>query len=391
MELDRDNIKKIRGLILFTLLLLVGLWKYEIVISVLRFVLNILFPFILGGAIAFVLNVPMHFLEKKIFGSKKAKKSKMLQKVARPCSLIITILLVLSIIGIVIFVVVPQLGETVIQLGGSIQEFAVKAQKWGEELFRNNKEITDWVTDLQFDWQKIIQGGIDFFRSGAGSVLNSTFAAAKSIISGLTTFLIAFIFGCYVLLQKEKLSLQIQKVTLAFLPTKKVGWLMEVCSLTYKTFSNFITGQCVEAVILGLMFFIAMTILGFPYAMLIGVLIAFTALIPIFGAFVGCFIGAFLILVESPIQALGFVLLFLALQQIEGNVIYPRVVGSSVGLPSIWVLAAVSIGGNLMGVAGMLLFIPIISVVYALFRRNVYQRLKEKNIELISPKEELEE
>lgn len=155
---------------------------------------------------------------------------------------------------------------------------------------------------------------------------------------------------------------------------------LEVASLSYKTFSSFVTGQCLEAVILGTMFFIVMSILRFPYALLVGVVIAFTALIPIFGAFIGCVIGTFLMLVSNPMQAVAFVILFLVLQQIEGNLIYPHVVGGSVGLPSIWVLVAVTVGGSLMGVVGMLIFIPLSSVVYALFREVVYKRLKERGI-----------
>ena len=164
----------------------------------------------------------------------------------------------------------------------------------------------------------------------------------------------------------------------AFMPAKRVERVIYICSLSYHTFSNFITGQCIEAVILGTMFFVTMSIFRFPYALLVGVLIAFTALIPIFGAFIGCIVGALLILMVDPMRALMFILLFLVLQQIEGNLIYPHVVGSSVGLPSIWVLMAVTLGGNLLGVAGMLIFIPLMSVLYSLFREWVNRRLSRK-------------
>lgn len=158
--------------------------------------------------------------------------------------------------------------------------------------------------------------------------------------------------------------------------------MVAICSLSHRVFSSFITGQCVEAVILGCLFFLAMSIMRMPYALLVGCLIAVTALIPIVGAFIGCGVGAFLLLMVSPLQALIFVIMFLVLQQLEGNLIYPHVVGSSVGLPSIWVLAAVSVGGSLMGVAGMLLFIPLVSVLYTLFREFVYRRLKEKGLKV---------
>ena len=191
-----------------------------------------------------------------------------------------------------------------------------------------------------------------------------------------------FVFAIYVLLQKQKLNVQSRKVLFAFVRKGRAEAILEVFSLTYSTFSSFLTGQCVEAVILGSMFVIAMTILKLPYALLVGIVIAFTALIPIFGAFIGCGIGTLLIFIDEPMKALIFVILFLVLQQIEGNFIYPKVVGNSVGLPSMWVLAAVSIGSSLMGIVGMLIFIPIVSVIYALFREVVYLKLQQKKIKV---------
>lgn len=384
MELNQENIRKIKEIILFTAVIIVCLWKYETVLDILFFVLNILTPFILGGAIAFVLNVPMNFVQRHLFDEERIKKSKVLQKMARPVSMILVLIAVFGIVAIVMFILIPQLGETFANLGRSIQAFIPQIQEWAARLFNDNKEIMDTVNNLEFDWNKIMDTGINFFKNGAGSVVNSTITAAKSIVSGLTTFFIAFVFAIYILLQKEKLGVQAKKVLFAFVRRGRAEATVEVLSLTYNTFSSFLTGQCVEAVILGSMFAVSMTILKLPYALLVGVLIAFTALIPIFGAFVGCGVGAFLIFMVDPMKALIFVVLFLVLQQIEGNLIYPHVVGNSVGLPSIWVLAAVSIGGSLMGVVGMLIFIPIVSVVYALFREIVYLKLKKNQI---NPKE----
>lgn len=384
MELNQENIRKIKEIILFTAVIIVCLWKYETVLDILFFVLNILTPFILGGAIAFVLNVPMNFVQRHLFDEERIKKSKVLQKMARPVSMILVLIAVFGIVAIVMFILIPQLGETFANLGRSIQAFIPQIQEWASRLFNDNKEIMDMVNNLEFDWNKIMDTGINFFKNGAGSVVDSTITAAKSIVSGLTTFFIAFVFAIYILLQKEKLGVQAKKVLFAFVRRGRAEATVEVLSLTYNTFSSFLTGQCVEAVILGSMFAVSMTILKLPYALLVGVLIAFTALIPIFGAFVGCGVGAFLIFMVDPMKALIFVVLFLVLQQIEGNLIYPHVVGNSVGLPSIWVLAAVSIGGSLMGVVGMLIFIPIVSVVYALFREIVYLKLKKNQID---PKE----
>ena len=384
MELNRDTIRKIRGLIVFTALVIVCLWTHEMVFDILGFVFGILFPFILGGAIAFVLNVPMSFIERHLFPEERREKSKGMKKLARPVSMLVVLFAVIAVVGLVMFVVLPQLASTFAGLGKSIQAFIPQVQEWADQLFHNNDEIMNWVNSLEFDWNEIMNAGIDFFRNGAGSVLNSTLTAARSIVSGLTTFFISFVFAVYILLQKEKLSVQAKKVLFAFARKGRAEATLEVLSLTYNTFSSFLTGQCVEAVILGSMFVVTMTILKLPYALLVGILIAFTALIPIFGAFIGCGVGAFLIFMVDPVKALIFIVMFLVLQQIEGNLIYPHVVGSSVGLPSIWVLAAVTLGGNLLGIVGMLIFIPLVSVVYALFREIVYLKLKQRKI---SPEE----
>ncbi|MCI9025805.1 MAG: AI-2E family transporter [Dorea sp.] len=384
MELSRETVSKIRGLIVFTALTTACLWKYDVVVGALGFVFHIIFPFILGGAIAFVLNVPMNFIERHLFSESRVKGRSYMRKMARPVSMLLVIFGVIGVVGIVMFVLIPQLGTTFANLGSSIQEFIPKVQGWAEEMFHNNRKVMEWVDNLEFDWNKIMETGINFFRNGAGSVLDSTITAAKSIVSGITTFFIAFVFAIYILLQKEKLSLQAKKVLFAFTRKGRAEAALEVLSLTYNTFSSFLTGQCVEAVILGSMFVVAMALFQLPYALLVGIVIAFTALIPIFGAFVGCAVGVFMIFIEDPFKALVFVVLFLVLQQIEGNLIYPHVVGNSVGLPSIWVLAAVSVGGSLMGVVGMLIFIPVVSVIYALFREVVYLKLRQREID---PKE----
>ena len=379
MNFDKDSIRKLRELILFTIVILIALWNYALIFEWIRFGFGIVFPFLLGGAIAFVLNVPMSFLEEKIFGNRHLKEKKVAKRIARPVSLVLTIAIVIGVVVLVMFVVIPELTTTIISLGRTISDFVPEAQRFLEKLFTDNSEIQAWLNGLNLNVGNLVNQAVAFFQNGAGNMLNSTVSAIGSIVSGVATFVIAFVFACYVLLQKGKLRVQVIKVMYAFLSEKRVEWCLEVCSLTAKSFSSFLTGQCVEALILGCMFFVVMTIIRMPYALLVGVLIAFTALIPIFGAFIGCVVGAFLILMVDPVKALIFVIVFLVLQQIEGNLIYPKVVGSSVGLPSIWVLAAVTIGGNLMGIVGMLIFIPIVSVVYTLFRASVYKRLKHKH------------
>lgn len=379
MDLNKETIKKLQGLILFTALVVVILVNYKSVFQVLKVGFNIIFPFILGAVLAFIINAPMQFFERHLFKNEKMKNKKAVQKIARPASLLIALLAIIAVIMIVIFVVVPELGKTFASLGKTISEFIPVLQDQINHLFKNENFITEWVDNL--DLQKMINTSVNFLKSGVGNVLNSTYTIVASVVNGLTTFFISFVFACYIVLQKEKLEVQIKKVFYAFFKEKTVKKILDVCSLAYHTFLNFLTGQCVEAVILGTMFFITMSIFRFPYALLVGVLIAFTALIPIFGAFIGCAVGAFLLLMVNPVRAVAFVIMFLILQQVEGNFIYPHVVGNSVGLPSIWVLVAVSLGGSLMGVAGMLIFIPATSVVYKLFRDYVYKRLRDKKID----------
>ena len=383
MDLNKKSMKKIRELIVFTAILVVALWKFDTVLEVAKNIWGILFPFVLGGAIAFVINVPMSFLEKKIFGKTKDG-NKVGKKLARPISLLLTIILAVGVIALVMFGVIPQLTRTMGSLMISIANFVPQMQNWIREFSHNNQEIMKLVNQVQFNQDQAIKWGISILGSGAGNMMNTTMSAVGSIVSGFATFFIAFSFACYILFQKEKLHVQIRKVFFAFISKQKAEVFLKICSLTYQTFANFLTGQCVEAVILGSMFVVTLSILKMPYALLIGTLIAFTALIPIFGAFIGCAVGCFLIFMVSPKQAILFIIVFLILQQIEGNLIYPHVVGGSVGLPSIWVLAAVTIGGNLMGIVGMLIFIPLVSVLYTIFREFVYLRLKEKNIKQVT-------
>lgn len=376
MDLNKKNMKSIMLLIVFAVLFYVGVQRIEHLAAGVSFIVGIVFPFILGAAMAFILNVPMSFLERTLFANAKGKG----KKAGRPLCLVLAILIVIAIISIVMLVVIPEVVNTFSGISANIETALPKLQKWAMDTFRDNREIEQWIQSLEFNWDKLIDTAISFLKNGAGNVLNSTVSVARTLINSVMNFFIAFVFACYILLQKEKLSLQVKKVLYAFAPEIVAEKVLEVASLSYRTFSSFVTGQCMEAVILGTMFFVSMSILRFPYALLVGVLIAFTALIPVFGAFIGCVLGTFLILVESPMQALGFLILFLVLQQVEGNLIYPHVVGGSVGLPSIWVLVAVTVGGSLMGVVGMLIFIPLSSVIYTLFREMVYKRLKERGI-----------
>lgn len=368
MNLDRDTINKIRWLVVFTVAVAVAGMNYQKILGILVLLLGMAGPFLTGGAMAFILNVPMRNIERRL-PIKRVKWK-------RPAALVLTILAVLVVLLTVSVVVVPELFRTFQILQKSVPLFFEQVEAELTQLFSDNPSILAWLGTIQFDWSEFGQEMVDFLKNGAGSVLSTTFSAAASIVSGVTSFFIGFVFAVYILLQKEVLARQADKVLRAYLPESLRERIVGIAALTERTFSSFLTGQCLEAVILGTMFFVTLLILRLPYALLIGVLIAFTALVPLFGAFIGCGVGIFLMLMVSPVDALLFTAVFFILQQIEGNLIYPHVVGNSVGLPSIWVLVAVTLGGSAMGIVGMLVFIPLCSVLYALFRESVNARLK---------------
>lgn len=385
MNLDKKTVRSIMGIIVFTLALIVLCFKISSVLDVVQSVLALLSPFLLGAAMAFIINVLMSFLEEKIFLNKYLRENKLAGRFRRPVSLFLAILIIIGLIFVVIFIVVPELGNAVTKLSYDIQRAVPEFQSWLEELLARYPQALEAVEpylSAEPDWDAMFQSAVDFLMNGGTNILGDTVTAATqvagTIVSSVSSFVISFIFACYILVQKEKLGRQCKRVLDAFLPDRVEHKILEVGSMCYRIFSKFIAGQCLEACILGTMFFVVLSVGKFSYALLISVVIAFFSLIPIFGAFIGCVVGAFLILTESPVRALVFVIIFLIVQQIEGNLIYPRVVGGSIGLPAIWVLAAVSLGGSLMGIAGMLIFIPLTSVFYALLRQEVRKRLSKR-------------
>ena len=379
MKEESTGIKKIVLVIFFAVVLYTISQNISNILNILTTILNIFLPFLLGCAIAFILNIPMNMIERNIIKINVVKTNKRLYKIIRPVSLIISIFFVIAILYIALSIVLPDLINMLVDLGDSIEKAIPEVKVWLMELFENNKSFIKFIESAEIDIKSIMNGGLIFFKSGALTLLSSS----VSIVGVVVNFIISIIFACYILLQREALARQFKKVLYAFLSKEKAEYVLYIGRLSYKTFSNFINGQCIDAIILGIMFFITMSVLKLPYALLIGVLISVTALIPIVGAFIGCIIGAFLIFVQSPMQAIIFIALFLVLQQIEGNLIYPKVVGNSVGLPSIWVLLSITVGGGLMGVIGMLISVPLISVVYNLFKEWINNKLKEKEIEVL--------
>ncbi len=397
MQLDKETMKKVVGIVSFAVLLNWGLKNAEFVGKLLKLGIGLILPFLIGGILAFIINVPMRFLENKLFetpyrkrmkGSKNAAKAlstlPVWYRMKRPLSLVLSILLVVGIVFVGMFLIVPEIANSIQMVVSSAKQFPEQLHRWSQQLIDWMPQVAVWLEELQLnldiDWQQTLMNVVSFLQNGAGNVLNTTFNVAASIFSGIVTGFLAMIFSFYLLLNKEKLGSQFKQILYACIREDHADYLVRVGQMVNRTFSNFLSGQCIEAVILGSLFFVTMSIFRFPYALMISVLISFTALIPVFGAFIGCFVGAFLILLVDPLRAFWFVILFLLLQQFEGNIIYPKVVGNSVGLPAMWVLVAVTLGGSTMGVLGMLVYIPLFSVLYSLTRESVHHKLKQKEI-----------
>ncbi len=432
MELNKRDIKKLLWIITYAILLFTAVQNLSVVARVISYIFRLITPFLIGGAIAFIINVPMQKIEAALFGKKAAGKAaarakkvidsqvthsaaaiheeqikcdaideadfdgghgdapatmpaKRERKISRSpqlrraTSLIITLLLVFGVLFIATFLVVPNLSETVAQLGTTIPAYfdRLKLSLSGETgLTAFFPELKEWLSSIELDGTVITDAlGAYLPNFSAGNVVSSTFAMLLGLFHGVLNAFLGLVFALYILMQKEQLGEQARRLMKAYLRPSVNEKALYVLGLTSGTFSNFFAGQCLEAAILGLMFFISMTVLRFPYALMISVLIAVTALIPVFGSFIGSIVGMIMMLTVSSAKALWFLVLFLLLQQLEQNFVYPKVVGGSVGLPPIWVLVAVILGASTMGVLGMLLFIPIVSVLYALLWRETEQRL----------------
>lgn len=356
MKIEWKNCLKI-GISIFILYLCIYYWKSAAVgLSVLA---SSSMPLILGATIAYVVNILMKFYENHYF--RKSSKS-IVQKSRRPVCMVAAFLTLAAIIALVIGLVVPQLVSCVrVLISGApyAMDFLLKT---AEKYNIVPENILDSLAGI--DWKARIGEMITAVGNGLGSVMDNLVKMLTSIFSGIVSGLIGFIFACYLLLSKDKLKNQINRIMDHYLKEKIVKKIDYVVRIFDDCFHNYIVGQCTEAVILGALCTVGMLLLRLPYASMIGALVAFTALIPVAGAYIGAAAGAFMILTDSPIKALVFLIFLVILQQIEGNVIYPKVVGSSVGLPAMWVLAAVTVGGGLMGVVGMVFAVPAAAGIY---------------------------
>lgn len=345
-------------------------------------------PLLVGCVIAYILNILMAFFEKHYFPKKH---SKAVEKSKRVVCMLLAFISLIGIVALIIGIVVPELINCGKHLFSKVPVFVENTLK----MLEKDANLADYAFAIESylpkdwsAWEDKLMDGVKTVWNGFGGVMSSVVSVVSSVFSGIVTFLVALIFSIYLLLDKEKIMGQTRRVVSTYLPgsSSKIFYVLNTLN---ESFHRFIVGQCTEAVVLGVLCMIGMGILGFPYAMMIGVLIGFTALIPVAGAYIGAGAGAFMILTESPLQALLFLVFIVVLQQVEGNLIYPKVVGSSIGLPGIWVLAAITVGGSLMGIFGMLLAVPIVAAAYRLLKEDMNKRNpKAACLEEPSPSEE---
>ena len=376
MHIEKKTLKNIFLGVALCIILYWILHETERVKSVFAVISDVLFPFALGASLAFVFNVPMRAVEGLLKGIKQPG-------LRRALSILITFVVVLLVLAVVILLLIPQIGDTIESLVPKLVDFFNRVQTFVIDSVNNNPDLVELIgTELyKIDWASLVQDAIKMVTNSITTILSGAIVAISTASSVMMDVVIAIVFAVYCLAQKENLARQGRKLVYAFIPEKAADYIVRVMQLTNATFSNFFSGQCIEVCILGSMFAVTMAIFRMPYIPLVSVLVAVTAFIPVVGAWVGCVFGAFFILVANPLQAVWFVLMFLVLQQIENNLIYPRVVGTSIGLSGMWVLIAVGVGGSLMGVAGMFLMIPVTSVVYTLLAEYTNKRLANMSID----------
>lgn len=370
MKINKNE-KNIFLVVTYAILLIFILFNVSHIIKALGYIIKLLYPFILGAIIAFVINILVNFFEKKVFKSLTESKNKLWKAIKRPISIILSFTIIISFLILLFNLIVPQLKDTAEIFVDNLPEYLDKINK---DLNHYNIE-TNIINTINNNLNNLKDLLFDYIKGNKGIILDTTIIFASNIITGIVNITIAIVFAIYILLQKEKINKHINNILKAYLNDKLVKKIHDVCLLSNKTFTNFVSGQVLEALIIGILCFLGMVIIKIPYAGPISVLVGFTALIPVFGAFIGTVIGAFLILMVSPINAIIFVIFIIILQQLEGNLIYPYVVGKQVGLPGILVFIAVTIGASINGVVGMLLSVPITSIIYSLIVTNVKNRL----------------
>ena len=371
MELNSKNIKKLLLLSLGIAIIFCAVTNISSVFSALGKIISVFSPVIAALCIAFVLNVLLTALETKVFGFMGKSRKKIVNKLKRPLCLVLTYLLAFGIIALLILVIIPDIIDTITYLVDKLPAFVVETRNWIENLLENFNIKQEDIPNIKIDWVAIGNSVKNWLSGSSGKLVGDAFSMTTSVVGGVFDTVFSIVISVYVLAQKEKIGRFVKRMIGAFLPDKASGILYHIAYSTQESFSRFIGGQFTEALILGTLCFIGMSIFGFPNALIISVLICVTSLVPIIGATVGVIVGFLLIVITNPLKAIFFVAFFLILQQIEGNLIYPRVVGKAVGLPGVIVVSAVMVGGNIGGVVGTLIAVPTCAVIYTLLKEVI--------------------
>ena len=378
MTIDKKTIRKLFWVAVGAIFVYWLLHETERFRTLWRAISGLLSPFVIGSTLAFIINVPMRAIENRLTFIRR-------EDLRRTAAIILTLVALALVIYGVFALLVPQITETIMVLIPKLTEFFLRMEVLIEEFLADNPELLEWVyanTGFEtLDWAGLIQQAATMLKNSLSVIATGAVSAFGSVATALVNTVIGLVFSLYCLARKDILASQGRRILYSLIPEKAADETIRILRLTNSTFSNFISGQCLEAFILGLLFTVSMAIFKMPYIALISVLIGITALVPIVGAFIGCIFGAFFILVNDPFQAVLFIAMFLVIQQIEGNLIYPKVVGNSIGLPGMWVLVAVTIGGEVMGIAGMLIMIPLASVCYTLLREFTNKRVEQLDID----------
>lgn len=381
MELNKRNMRRLMLLIAFAILFYTLMQNPEIISAALGGVYAVVSPIILGICIAFVLNILLVLWDERILKGMAKSRNRYVRSLQRPLSMILTLITTFGAITLILCVIIPQITETMSMIGTVLPEFCKTVWKWLLDLMTEWNLSVDQISSIEINWNEIWQMVISWLKIGSMSAVNIATSVSTSLFGWLFNLILGIIIAIYILLQKEKLLNAIDMLMKSYMKEKSYNRAIHILKLSKQSFANFIAGQLLEAVILGTLCFIGMLIFRFPYASVVSVLVGVTALIPMFGAWIGGGISALLILMVDPMKALLFIIFILILQQIEGNLIYPRVVGQSVGLPGLLVLVAVIIGGNLFSVAGILISVPLCSIIYTVVRESVNERLKKRQEE----------
>lgn len=384
VHVNKFSIKKIILIMLGLIIFYLAIKNIAVVTRYLGTFISYFTPFILGAALAFVINVPMTkiegFLFKKVPDDPKTRLQKCASALKRPVSMLIALILVFGAIVLAGVIIVPQVASGLESLAAALPGAMDRLQEWIDSNAHRINVIENLMNKVDIDLESVGRELANTAKGWATAILDSGFSTVSNIVNGIFQFVIGLVFAIYILLQKEKLGRQGKQIVYAAFSEKTADKIMYITGMTRDVFKGFISGQCVDGIINAILFFIILTILGIPYAVMLSIFSGFMAMIPIIGSFIGAGVGVIIVLIMDPSQVLYFIIMYIIVQQIDGNVIYPLIAGNSMGLPSIWVLMAVTVGGSMMGILGMILFIPICSVLYKLTRHYVLRRLKDNDV-----------